>query len=89
MLDHRLRKQIFLLDHALLVQVFFLYLPSLRPTWPSHIDHILITDELFGVFANSASVIKTLLIENYMEGGWNEYAVKISDHRPVALKLAF
>jgi len=59
------------------------------PTWPSHIDHILITDELFGVFANSASVIKTLLIENYMEGGWNEYAVKISDHRPVALKLAF
>jgi hypothetical protein len=29
------------------------------------------------------------MVDNYMSGGWNEYAVKISDHRPVALKLAF
>ncbi|MFH1213763.1 MAG: endonuclease/exonuclease/phosphatase family protein, partial [Candidatus Neomarinimicrobiota bacterium] len=59
------------------------------PTYPSHIDHILITNELFDTFANPSSVIKTLLLDNFISGGWNEYAVKISDHRPVALKLAF
>ncbi|MCK9245194.1 MAG: endonuclease/exonuclease/phosphatase family protein [Candidatus Marinimicrobia bacterium] len=59
------------------------------PTWPSHIDHILITNELFSAFANSASEVKIIMVDNYMSGGWNEYAVKISDHRPVALKLAF
>jgi endonuclease/exonuclease/phosphatase family metal-dependent hydrolase len=58
------------------------------PTYPSHIDHILITDELFPAFANSGSAITPLLIENFISGGWNTYAVTVSDHRPLALKLA-
>ena len=57
------------------------------PSWPSHLDHILITNELFDDFANSGSKIQTLLIENYLAGGWNEYETYISDHRPVALSL--
>jgi len=57
------------------------------PTWPSHIDHIIITDELFGAFAQSSSEVLTLMIDNYFENGWNEYALIISDHRPVGLKL--
>jgi len=59
------------------------------PKYQSHLDHILITDELFNAFANSNSAVQTILIDNYISGGWNEYDVKISDHRPVALKLAF
>ena len=57
------------------------------PTWPSHLDHILITNELFDDFENESSVISTIKIEEYLTGGWSEYEENISDHRPVALKL--
>ena len=59
------------------------------PGWPSHLDHILITNELFDEFANSNSTIQTIHIEDYFEGGWNEYDNYISDHRPVGLSLKF
>jgi len=57
------------------------------PTWPSHLDHILITNELFDDLDNSD--IQTIKIDEYLDGGWNEYDQNISDHRPVALKLYF
>jgi len=59
------------------------------PTWPSHLDHILITNELFDEFESLGSVVQTFRIEDYMEGGWNTYEQNISDHRPVGLKLIF
>jgi len=59
------------------------------PGWPSHLDHILITNELFDEFALADSNINTILIDSFMEGLWNEYDNYISDHRPVGLKLAF
>ncbi|NQV15693.1 T9SS type A sorting domain-containing protein, partial [bacterium] len=57
------------------------------PTWPSHLDHILVTNELFDDFENESSVITTIKIDEYLTGGWWEYDTNISDHRPVALKL--
>lgn len=57
------------------------------PSWPSHLDHIMITNELYDSFENSASEIKTLKIDNYLESGWYEYNSNISDHRPVGIKL--
>jgi len=59
------------------------------PGWPSHLDHILITNELFDEFALPSTVIQTLKIDNYLEGGWDEYYDNVSDHRPVGLKLYF
>ena len=59
------------------------------PTWPSHLDHILITNELFDEFENFGSSIQTIKIEDYLDGGWNEYETYISDHRPVGLRLVF
>ena len=59
------------------------------PTWPSHIDHILITNELFDEFENDNSEIQTIKIDEYLDGGWYEYDQNVSDHRPVALKLLF
>ncbi len=56
------------------------------PTWPSHIDHIFITSELFDEFENGT--IETIRIEDYLSGGFNEYESNISDHRPLAIKLA-
>ena len=57
------------------------------PNWPSHLDHILITDELFDDFNNSQ--VETIKIDNYLNGGWYEYDQNISDHRPVAIKFNF
>jgi endonuclease/exonuclease/phosphatase family metal-dependent hydrolase len=57
------------------------------PSWPSHLDHILITDELFPEFEHVDSDIQTLKIDDYLSGGLLDYDTNISDHRPVALKL--
>ncbi|MBC8213854.1 MAG: endonuclease/exonuclease/phosphatase family protein [Candidatus Marinimicrobia bacterium] len=58
------------------------------PTWPSHIDHILITNELFNEFENSSSDVQTILVDKFFNN-WSEYDSYISDHRPVGLKLKF
>ncbi|NVK52123.1 MAG: endonuclease/exonuclease/phosphatase family protein [Flavobacteriaceae bacterium] len=56
------------------------------PSWPSHLDHILITNELFDEFQQNTTVTTTIKLEEYV-GGWNTYKSNISDHRPVALKF--
>jgi endonuclease/exonuclease/phosphatase family metal-dependent hydrolase len=56
------------------------------PTWPSHLDHILITNELFGAFEHRGSEIRTLKLDEYFSSWWG-YDQNLSDHRPVALKL--
>ena len=56
------------------------------PTWPSHLDHILISDELFADFSKPNSEIACIRIDDYMSS-WNAYDSNISDHRPVGLKL--
>ena len=55
------------------------------PTWPSHIDHIIITDELFPNF--NSSNVQTFLVDDYISGGWSSYDNYISDHRPVFMQL--
>ncbi len=57
------------------------------PTWPSHLDHVLLNNELFDEFENDSSVIQTIKIDEYLSGGWWEYEQYVSDHRPVAIKL--
>ncbi len=54
------------------------------PTWPSHLDHILITNELY----NNHDTTYTILAEDYFSG-WAEYDNIISDHRPVGIRLTF
>lgn len=58
------------------------------PSWPSHLDHILISNELFPEFQNSHSEVSCIRIDDYMNS-WYQYDNNISDHRPVALKLNF
>jgi len=57
------------------------------PTWPSHLDHILITYPLFPYFNQTSTVVQAIKIDSYMTGGWTDYEENISDHRPVAMKL--
>ena len=57
------------------------------PTWPSHLDHILITNELFDEFEDEAAVVATIRVEDFLQGGFSYYDTNISDHRPVAFKF--
>jgi len=57
------------------------------PGWPSHLDHILITNELFDEFESPNSKVETIHVEDYFKGGWNEYYNYVSDHRPIVLSL--
>ncbi len=56
------------------------------PNWPSHLDHILITDELFNEINNPQ--VQVIKVDEFLDGGWSEYDQNISDHRPVAIKLS-
>lgn len=53
----------------------------------SHIDHILVTDELFDdVDAPGASVL-TIRVDQHLDNGMGEYQSMLSDHMPVGLRL--
>lgn len=57
------------------------------PSWPSHLDHIIITNELFDEFEAEESVIQTIKVDEYFEEGFYDYDNNVSDHRPVGLKI--
>ena len=56
------------------------------PTYPSHIDHILISNELFDEYQNEESACTTLTVdENFST--YTSYDQNVSDHRPVMISL--
>ncbi len=54
-----------------------------------HIDHILISNELYDEFEKSDSFVKVVTIGKFMEGGDDARYKYIGDHRPVVVKLQF
>lgn len=50
------------------------------PSWPSHLDHILLTDEL----CDNLAACYTLKLDNCISG----YPSSVSDHRPVMVSLS-
>ncbi|MDY6915943.1 MAG: endonuclease/exonuclease/phosphatase family protein [Candidatus Cloacimonadota bacterium] len=61
------------------------------PYWRhrGHIDHILITNELYDEFEAAGSIAETITLDEYLPDGWDQHYKEISDHRPVAIKLKF
>jgi exonuclease III len=59
------------------------------PGYMSHIDHILITNELFTSLSNASNYVRTINMENYIAGGMTSYDDYISDHRPVGARFLF
>ena len=57
------------------------------PSWPSHLDHIMITAPLFTAFADPVASVATLRLDQYLDGGLYTYRDNISDHLPVVLRL--
>ena len=61
------------------------------PNWESgsHIDHIIITNELFDNFEVNNNKVTIFRLKDYLDGGWSEYDSNISDHQPIGIKLEF
>jgi endonuclease/exonuclease/phosphatase family metal-dependent hydrolase len=57
------------------------------PSWPSHLDHILITAPLFTAFAGPETLVQVVPLHTYLYNGLTDYDPLISDHLPVVLKL--
>ncbi len=55
----------------------------------SHIDHLLVTDELFAPLEAAGSSVQTLRLDQELPGGYGEYDSNLSDHLPVGMRLAF
>lgn len=56
------------------------------PSWPSHLDHFLITDGLYDDMENPASSCEVIRIDSYFSS-WSAYDNAITDHRPVGLRI--
>jgi endonuclease/exonuclease/phosphatase family metal-dependent hydrolase len=56
------------------------------PSWPSHLDHIFITNELVEEYLKYGSDIRTIRVDDSF-GSWYDYDQNVSDHRPVGLKV--
>ncbi|MDA3866073.1 MAG: endonuclease/exonuclease/phosphatase family protein [Salinivirgaceae bacterium] len=56
------------------------------PSWPSHLDHIMVTNELFSLFNDHYPNIQTIKPGDFM-GGFQVYDNNVSDHRPIAMRL--
>lgn len=61
------------------------------PYWKyrGHIDHILISNELYDEYDNADSFVKVITIDKFMEGGGDARYKYITDHRPVVIRLKF
>ena len=61
------------------------------PYWKyrGHIDHILISNELFDEHESTDSYVKVITIDKFMEGGGDARYKYITDHRPVVIRLKF
>lgn len=57
------------------------------PTWPSHIDHILINGNTFGDFDTTAGLVKVMPLHTMLDGGWTQYDAETTDHLPVVVRL--
>lgn len=57
------------------------------PTWPSHLDHILITHQLFDAHQAQGSLVEVAPLHEMLGQGWGAYEKDVSDHLPVVLRL--
>lgn len=57
------------------------------PSWPSHLDHIIITNEFFDNYNKPESQTITIKPDEYFEQGFSEYDDMVTDHRPVGIRL--
>lgn len=53
----------------------------------NHLDHILVSDELFAGLEEGGPTVETIRVDHYLRGGLSEYHSEMSDHLPVGMRL--
>ena len=56
------------------------------PNWPSHLDHIILSNSLLPLINDQQVDVKTIRVDNYFQSFY-QYDNTISDHLPVGLRL--
>ena len=56
------------------------------PNWPSHLDHIFLSNSLLPLINDQQVDVKTIRVDNYFQSFY-QYDNTISDHLPVGLRL--
>lgn len=56
------------------------------PSWPSHLDHFLINQELYDDMENPNSLCEVIKVDSYFTS-WTNYDNNVTDHRPVGLRI--
>ena len=56
------------------------------PNWPSHLDHIFLSNSLLPLINDQQVDVKTIRVDNYFQNFY-QYDNTISDHLPVGLRL--
>ncbi len=56
------------------------------PSWPSHLDHILVTNDLYGELETENTLVQTLRLDQHFSS-WYQYDQNDSDHRPVGIRF--
>jgi endonuclease/exonuclease/phosphatase family metal-dependent hydrolase len=56
------------------------------PNWPSHLDHILINNNLFDIADHTASSCEVIKVDDVFSSWWS-YDSNLSDHRPIGVKI--
>jgi len=59
------------------------------PNYPSHLDHVLITEPLFSAYQGPKTLVEVVPLHTYLTNGLATYDPLISDHLPVVLRLGF
>lgn len=57
------------------------------PGWPSHLDHMLVSNELFDELDDPNTSIEVIKIDNFFPGGLSGYDSNVSDHRPLGISF--
>lgn len=72
-------------DSYIFIDEFFNLENYSYPSYPSHIDHILISDELYNIYNSQYTKTSTIKLGDTIDNYFNQ----VSDHLPVYLKLVF
>ena len=59
------------------------------PGFPAHVDHILVSNELFSSLTGPNYLIEVSPLGDYLPGGLNQYLTTLSDHLPEVVRLEF
>lgn len=57
------------------------------PAWPSHLDHVLVTEPLFAALDRPESDIRVIRLYDYFTSGWSAYDKDLSDHLPIFIRV--